>query len=530
LDARCERVAVFIPRSPDAIVGILAALLAGAAYVPIDPEYPAARALAVITDCGPRIALGRRDDLQRLGTLPPGCVGLAVEGWPTHTPDDGRGGPESDDVAYVMYTSGSTGQPKGVVIRWRSLENYLRWCDEALPHSGFGAPVFGSLAFDHSVTSLYPVLRWGEPAILLPPLEGGRTLAGALLTGRRYSYAKITPSHLRLLDPDGRAALGRACDLVMFGGERLTGDLVAQVRRDRPDLPVINHYGPTETTVGCCVHRVPPGVTSGPVPIGRAIPGMFTRVRRPDFTPCGPGEAGELFLAGEGLFAGYLGRSDLTDAALVQLPDELSPIWYRTGDLVSESGDITCLGRFDRQVKILGNRIEPAEVEALLREAPGVHDVAVFVTETATGPELVAALVAEANVDLDAVRGFARANLPAPQVPARFAVFDRLPVTVHGKLDEDKVRECIAERAVSAASAHPLEELCALLRELLALDQVGPDDDFFDVLGGDSMVSMSVLRWIHTRWKVELELSAIFEHPTPRELAALVHAMTSGNA
>ncbi len=245
-------VGVHVERSAETIVAVLGVLAAGAGYVPLDPDYPAARLRAIVADSGMTLLLSDpAGDGLIAGTA---TVRFDPRDWPADAPP---GAEPADGIAYLIYTSGSTGAPKGVAIERPALRNYLRWCDAALPFSGGGAPLFASLAFDHVVTVIFPPLARGEAVDLLPPVRGGRALADGLLTGHRYSYVKITPSHLRLLDRAQRAELGRCAGLVMLGGERASGDLVADLRRDAPELAVMNHYGPTEATVGCCVHLVP---------------------------------------------------------------------------------------------------------------------------------------------------------------------------------------------------------------------------------------------------------------------------------
>src|SRR6478609_3739640 len=221
-----DQVAVCLARSPDLIVALLGVLASGAAYVPLDPGYPAARNQAILDDCQPSLMLGGFSaNSSKVDRLDPAC-------WPSRPVDACRLQPGMRDAAYIIYTSGSTGVPKGVVIEHAALANYLAWCRAALPMSGGGAPLFATIAFDHAVTCIYPPLLAGEPVTLLPSIEGGRSLAGHLLTGYLYSFVKITPSHLRSLTIEQRAALGGSADLVMLGGEAGSGELVRQLRRE----------------------------------------------------------------------------------------------------------------------------------------------------------------------------------------------------------------------------------------------------------------------------------------------------------
>jgi amino acid adenylation domain-containing protein len=527
------RVGVLLERSTELVTAVLGVMASGAAYVPLDPDYPAERIRYVLEDSGATVLLAQPAMVEALGLQASGRTVLAPSEWPTRVKRRPRVRHAPDDPAYLIYTSGSTGQPKGVVIGHEALENYLAWCDGALPATGGGVPLFASIAFDHSVTCLFPPLRWGEPLTLLPPLRGGSALASGLLTGHHYSFVKITPSHLRMLDRDQRAELGRSCDLVMMGGERVTADLVNHLRRDAPKLAVMNHYGPTEATVGCCTWMVPEGPATDPVPIGRPIPGMQVSVRNAERKPCAEGETGELYLGGVGLAAGYWNKPGLTEAAFVELREGRKPAmrWYRTGDLVRPrpDGALEYLGRIDRQVKILGHRVEPLEIERVLRTHPQIEDTAVIPVEGPEGVQLLAAVVTRQPVSAEDIAAHLRTRLPSALVPAHLLAVDRIPATVHGKIDAERLLALLRDRPGAPREAPRLDEagvadrLCEHWRGLLKVTQVRPDDDFFE-LGGDSMASLAVLEWIREQLQVKLELPALFDHPTPRGLAQVILA------
>lgn len=540
-----HQVAVHLPRSPEMIIAMLGVLACGAAYVPLDPANPAARLQHILNDSGSVLLLSERNG-----------QGLAdAVGIPCLCPSDWRGESPAlpaphDGPAYLIYTSGSTGLPKGVLIEHSSLENYLAWALAELPFTGRGVPLLASISFDHSVTCCFPPLMKGEPLSLMPPLEGGRAMAKALLDGRRYSYVKITPSHARLLDLEQRAALGRCTDLLMFGGERVTADLIEQVRRDAPALPVMNHYGPTEATVGCCVYRVPSGPVEGVVPIGQPIPGVSAMVLRPDGVSAQPGETGELYIGGKALAQGYYRRPELTARAFVELAG-LGGRWYRTGDVARLRGDglIEYLGRADDQIKVLGHRIEPAEIEAALRRHKLVGEAAVVAREREDQIELIAAITAaDVAPQEEALRAHLRLHLPAVMVPSRLLFFDRLPVTAGGKIDRQAIlARAAATPAPVTASVEGLESppaadeprarpalrdgamecwLAARFATVLGVTEVGLDDDFFE-LGGDSLATVEIIQWVRDELQAPVEAPALFKYPTVRMLVAHLRTLRS---
>jgi amino acid adenylation domain-containing protein len=517
-------VAVYLERSAEMIIGLLGAMACGAGYVPLDPEHPAARQRHVLDDSRPAVLLGRADgDALTAG-------GAALRLGPDDWPRTGPPAPAPDEgPAYLMYTSGSTGKPKGAVIEHAALRNYLSWCVSALPFCGGGVPLFNSISFDHVVTAIFPPLLRGEPVVLLPPVRGGRALADALLTGRRYSYVKLTPSHMRMLDLDQRAELGRSAGLVMLGGERVSGELVRHLRRDRPDLPVMNHYGPTEATVGCSVYSVPQGFEGESVPIGLPIPGLSLSVRREDTAPADDGEVGELYVGGVGLAREYWMRPDLTARAFVSLPDASGARirHYRTGDLARRRADglFEHLGRIDDQVKILGHRIEPMEIEAVLRAHPLVVDAAVLPVEGDAGLELAAAVVVRGEgVTENDLRRHVRAHLPGVMVPARVVSVPRLPVTASGKLDRTSILAALASPSAGGGASIE-EDLSSRWREVLGRAEIGCDDDFFD-LGGDSLATVEIAEWASRRFRIALEPFALFECPTVRSLSDRIRSLS----
>ncbi|SFW88822.1 non-ribosomal peptide synthase domain TIGR01720/amino acid adenylation domain-containing protein [Amycolatopsis australiensis] len=479
------RVAVLLPRSADLLVALLAVLKTGAAYVPVDPGYPAGRIAYMLEDARPVCVV---DDVD-------------APGFPDHAPEVAL---DPEHPAYVIYTSGSTGRPKGVVVSHRAAANYLRWAVEAYPGLGGTAVLHSSVSFDLTVTTLFG-----------PLLAGGRIRVGEVLETEPVpcTFLKATPSHLAVLSGDPR-------DLVV-GGEQLLGDVLDRWRREHPGATVINEYGPTETTVGCMEYRVEPGdpVPAGPVPIGHPIRNTRLYVLDAALNPVPAGIPGELYIAGDGLARGYLGRPGLTASRFLACPfGPPGERMYRSGDRVTRrpDGELVYHGRADEQVKIRGHRIEPGEIEAALRAHPAVTDAAVL----ARDGRLIAYVVPDAEPDL---REFLARSLPDYMLPSAIVALDALPVTRNGKLDRAALPDADPEEHRYVEPDGPVETaLAAIWAEVLGRERVGARDNFFD-LGGDSILSIQV---VHRARLAGLRMRSkdLFTHQTVASLATVVTA------
>jgi amino acid adenylation domain-containing protein len=531
-------VGVCLERSLELVIGLLGVWKAGGAYIPLDPAYPTERLSFMVGDAGIRVLL---TESKCRGLFPSSSVAVVCldDDWPSLAREI-TANPSTDvspaNLAYVMYTSGSTGQPKGAMILHAGLVNYLCWAIETYAvEPGASVPVHSSIAFDLTVTSLYPALLAGGQAELLAEDVGAQNLIAALRARRNRCLVKITPAHLDVLTHELRAEeLAGLTKTFVIGGENLPAESLNLWRDLAPSSRLINEYGPTETVVGCCIHEVGPSDRrNGPVPIGRPIANTELYVLDEGLQPVSLGEMGELYVGGAGVARGYLNRPDLTRERF--LPDPFSgragARLYKTGDLARYRSDgiLEFLGRVDNQVKVRGYRIELGEVEAALAGHPAVQSCAVLAREdTTANKQLVGYVVLRTGQKASAeeLQTFVKRQLPEYMVPAHIVFLDSLPLTVNGKVDRK------ALPAPSTASATPSRKftaprneteksIVAIWSELLKVEDIGIDDDFFE-LGGHSLVAIRALARIRDRLDVDLPPQTLFEHSTVAALAALI--------
>ncbi|MEW2620516.1 non-ribosomal peptide synthase/polyketide synthase [Streptomyces sp. NPDC048106] len=537
-------VAVALPRSTDLVVALLAVLKAGAAYLPVDPDYPADRIAYMLQDGAPVLLVTAGDLAERL----PGDTPVL----PLDTPETARrlaqapatapdpGGLLPGHTAYVIYTSGSTGRPKGVVVPH---QNVTRLFAATRPWFGFDADdvwtLFHSYAFDFSVWELWGPLLYGGRLVVVPHTVS-RTPADflRLLADERVTVLNQTPSAFYQLvraDAENPAVGDRlALRTVVFGGEALDlrrlGDWYERHADDAPVL--VNMYGITETTVHVtyqALDRESAAALPGSA-IGEAIPDLGLYVLDDRLRPVPAGVPGELYVCGDGLARGYLGRPGLTADRFVACPfGGPGERMYRTGDVVrwTSAGRLEYVGRADDQVKVRGFRIELGEVEAALGGFASVAQSAVVVREDQPGDKRLVGYVvprAGAEVDLVGLRGHLADALPSYMVPSAFVVVERLPLTANGKLDR-KALPAPVYVGTSARVAATAEEraLCDLFAEVLGADTVGVDDDFF-ALGGHSLLVTRLIGRIRAHLGYDLSVRAVFEAPTPGALAARLTA------
>ena len=543
-----DLVALALPRSIEMVVSLLAILKAGAAYLPLDPDYPAERLAYIVQDAQPAWVFTTAQIAHRLPDSPsqllldhPDTVNALARNPGSNPIDTERSEPLNvHNPAYVIYTSGSTGVPKGVVVTHQGVANYALWALEAYQLSvGSGAPINTPLAFDATVTSFFLPLLSGKPITLLPEAGQFEILAEEPGCSAGFSLLKLTPAHLEVLNQLlPREELAGLTHCLVIGGESLNELSVSRWRRHAPQTRLINEYGPTETVVGCTVYEVQPSdPEGGSIPIGRPIWNTRIYVLDGSLQPVPVGVPGELYIAGAGLARSYLNRAALSAERFVADPYGVpGRRMYRTGDVARWRADgvLDFLGRADHQVKIRGFRIEPGEIEAVLLNHPAVAQAAVIAREDRSGDKRLVGYVVPArgqSTDPATLRAHLGQSLPDYMVPAAIVLLDALPLTSNGKLDRKELPapDFGATKGSWRAPRSAEEELlCSLFAETLGLPRVGIEDNFFE-LGGDSISSIELVSRAR-RAGLLITPRDIFRHQSVEALAVVASAMHKTNA
>ena len=544
---RGDFVGICVGRSAELLAVVLGVLASGAAYVPLDPAYPKERLRFMTTDCSARVVICDASfanfydsELFESGLLTEAKLTLLspkVLLQPQTQPAQSAS-VEPEDLAYLLYTSGSTGQPKGVMIRHSNAVNLARWARDAFSDEDRSRILFStSLSWDLSIFEIFASLAWGGTLVVV---NNALTLAevGPEL---EVTLVNTSPSVMsRLIQ---HRPLPDSVRVVTLAGEILHRELVDRLYQRSESLRVWNLYGPTETTTFSTGGLVDRSETSSPA-IGQPLLNTSVYLLDEQMQPVEAGQVGEIWIGGEGVAAGYLHRPKLTAEVFVPDPFEEEPKGnlYRTGDQARAraDGSVVVLGRLDHQVKLRGRRIELSEIDVQFLQDPAVDEAVTVVRQIGTSePRLVAYLVAGQGCEIDEeqIRAAVAQNLPPHMVPALIEVLDQLPLSPNGKIDRAALpapgTESVAiDTALigSAALGETEQEIAHIFGELLGITApLSAQADFFDC-GGDSLGALQLVDLIAERLQVEIPLSTLFEESQVGQIAAFIDESEAGEA
>ena len=524
-----------IERSASLIIGMLGILKAGAAYVPMEPDFPEERKMFVIEDSKSTIIVSSTDSSSSIPYLDTVQV-LEIDDHLSGVRSQPTANPKTDlrpeNLAYVIYTSGSTGRPKGVMIEHRNLVDYVFGLREATGIDGCKSyACVSSVSTDLGNTVIFPSLVFGG-ALHLFSKES--------VTNPEYLHEyfrqhcleclKIVPSHWKALSLDGDQLL--PSKLLILGGEALSRDLVDRVRSSGAGCRIVNHYGPTETTIGKLLHEVQEDRKYiNTVPIGKPFSNTQVYVVSNQLELCPIGTAGELLIGGKGVARGYLGNTELTHQKFIPDPfnNQSAARVYRTGDLVRylDDGNIEFLGRVDDQVKIRGYRVELGEVGNAILQTGQVDHAVVLAREGNDGNKrLVGYVIPGSDYDKEVMLTLLKKVLPEYMIPAHWVELVSFPMLPNGKVDRKALPDPDGGESLKDQYAAPTTDteatLALIWQDILEVDQVGINDDFFE-LGGHSLLAVRLVSAIRKEFTIEMPIGDIFDYPTVKLLAAQIN-------
>ncbi|ETT55846.1 non-ribosomal peptide synthetase [Paenibacillus sp. FSL H7-689] len=516
-------VGILLGNSVEVVISILAILKAGAAYLPIDPEYPVERVEYILNNSGTELII--TDSAMPQAHF----AGQAIDVSHGHTfsweedsnlrldlPADGR--------AYVIYTSGTTGNPKGVMIKHSGLVNYIWWAKKIyIADQPADFPLYSSISFDLTVTSLFTPLVSGNKIIVYEG-EDKAALIKEIVKDNRVGIIKLTPTHMKLIaDMDFSQSIIRA---FIVGGEDLKTALALSISRAFDGaVSIYNEYGPTETVVGCMIHKYDPETDDAiSVPIG--IPADNTQIYLLDsnLRPVPLGAYGEIYISGSGVALGYLNNERLSRERFIDNPFIPQSKMYKTGDIARflPNGNMQYEGRSDQQVKIRGYRIELGEIESHLLKHPVIEEAKVIsMEEDEEDTFLCAYYVAKSELTTRELRRFLLEFLPAYMVPTHFVEIDNFPISSNGKINVKELPnpyDLIHGQKIVAPTNELEVKLVELWKEIIQLSNVGIDHNFFEI-GGHSLKAALLIVKINEQFSLNMNIQDIFRFPTIRELA-----------
>ncbi|HXI38599.1 MAG TPA: non-ribosomal peptide synthetase [Bryobacteraceae bacterium] len=526
-------VGVCLERSLDLVVAMLGILKAGGAYLPLDHSYPPDRLSFMLDDARAPLLITSEHLSGRVPSKKQDVVMVGapeISEQPDHPPHVDI---MPDDLAYVIYTSGSTGRPKGVEVTHGGLANLVCWHRQAFQVTpGDRASHVAGLGFDAAVWELWPYLTAGASVHMADEVtRSSAELLRDFLLARKLTISFVpTPlaEQMLTLEWPNQTPLR----MLLTGG-----DILHHYPPVNLPFMLVNNYGPTECTVVATSAPVLSDKRSDPLPhIGRPIANVLIYILDEDLRPVPPGTPGEIHVGGAGLARGYRNRPDLTSEKFIVNPFSAEPgsRLYKTGDIgrLLPDGNIAFIGRVDDQIKIRGYRIEPNEIVSVLDQHPDIRESLVVAREDSSGEKRLVAyviLTPDSRTNASAIRDSLRQHLPEYMLPTTFVRLDEFPLTSHGKIDRDALPEPTVENSLGNAPVEapgsPVEErLTGILQALLGIDQIGVDDNFFQ-MGGHSLLGAQMIAHVRDAFAVELSLRSLFDHPTVREMSAEIERL-----
>ncbi len=524
-------VGVMVERSLEMIVALLGILKAGGAFVPIDASYPEERRAFMAADIAAPVIVAQEHVVKNLGADWSAARMLFLDRDAAEILQQSTENPENlsgpENLAYVMYTSGSTGQPKGVMVEHRAVvrlvknTNYLRVGEREVFLQ------FSPISFDASTLEIWaPLLNGGSLAIMPPQVQSLGEI-GAAITRHGITSAWLTAGLFNVIVEQRLEDL-RPLRQLLVGGDALSPAHVKKALEGLPHCQLINGYGPTEGTTFSCCHAITwEDANLSSIPIGKPISNTQVYLINEKNELAAVGEPAELCIGGDGLARGYLNQPELTAAKFVEQKFESEPIRiYRTGDLARyrEDGVIEFLGRSDGQIKISGYRIELGEIEAVLMQHAQVRSAVVMARQDGPGEKKLAAYIVGSGGDRNpqALRELLQNKLPAYMVPSAFVFLSELPLSPNGKVDRTALpppgESPSAEAGTISAQSGLEQQIAEIWAKMLGVGQVGLQDNFFDI-GGDSLQLLAVHSEMQRVLDPDLEITALFEYTTVRSLA-----------
>lgn len=520
------------------VAGIWGILKAGAAYVPVDAEFPAERISYMIADTGAEVVVADSASATFVKAAQGKTIVLADDNWASvqqvsATLPTVQVSPEQ--LAYVIYTSGSTGKPKGVLVEHSSLITYLKGLTTRLPYHTFKSfALGGTLAADIIITNLFGALMAGGELHLFTKDDFNNVeYIHQYFAQHSIHCLKITPSHWKSLSFKGTELLPQK--MLMFGGEALHTSAIANIIPEAArTCMLVNHYGPTETTVGQLLHVIDSEAQyAHTIPIGKPFTGADVHILDEEGNEVQPGKTGEIYIGGDCVTRGYLNRPDLTAQRFIpnKFSADANARLYRTGDLARQlpGGDIEYAGRIDDQVKIRGYRIELGEIEDILQKAPGVKQSVVLAQDGSNGDKrLIGYVVCTGEFNRAAIINHLQQKLPVYMVPQLLVPMDAFPYLLNGKVDKKALPNPDASTLLTNAYQAPTGQtetwIADLWKELLAVARVGTRDNFFE-LGGNSLLALKFIVLLKERHGLNLPVAKLFQYPKIKSIAAYL----SGN-